>query len=160
MTEAQKLSVIETLKGYQTTVEVLRDGQALDVGVATITKRDPKGNYTAYYYFKDDIYLTKGTTYHIRQTSLPKIPGLELEESGGTVYYTYYYENGAVAETLSDENDADILLNGSRGFAEVVIVNTYKEKTTTIYYREHYNAWQHARKVQIPLVIKCYGNTA
>ena len=137
MTEAQKLSVIEALKGYQTTVEVLRDGQALDVGVATITKRDPKGNYTAYYYFKDDIYLTKGTTYNIVQTALPDTDklGLELKKSGGTVYYTYYYENGAVAETASDEKDADILLNGSRGFAEVVIVNTYIEKTTTIYYK-------------------------
>lgn len=134
MTEAQKLSVIEALEGYQTTVKVLRDGQALDIGVATITKRDPKGNYTAYYYFDKDIYLTKGTTYNIVQTALPNTDKLGLELAS-TDYYTYYYEKGAVAETVSDEKDADILLNGSRGFAEVVIVNTYIEKTTTIYYK-------------------------
>ena len=143
MTEAQKLSVIETLKGYQTTVKVVevlsdgKEGEILDVGVATITKRDPKGNYTAYYYFEKDIYLTKGTKYRIVQTSLPeKIPGLELKKSGGTVYYTYYYEKGAVVEPVpTDPDDADILLNGNRGFAEVVIVNTYQEKETTIYYK-------------------------
>ena len=134
MTEAQKLSVIKDLEGYQTTVEVLHDGISLDVGVATITKRDPKGNYTAYYYFDKDIYLTKGTTYNIVQTALPEIPGLNLTS---TSYYTYYYENGAVVdpEPTPDSKDADIFLNGNRGFAEVVIVNTYQEKETTIYYK-------------------------
>ena len=135
MTEAQKLSVIESLeKGYQTTVQVLLDGVSKDTGVATITKRDPKGNYTAYYYFDNNIYLTKGTTYHIVQdiASIVDIPGLELES---TTYTTYYYEKGAVAETLQDPNDADIHLDGARGYAEVVIKNTYKEKITTIYYK-------------------------
>ena len=141
MTEAQKLSVIEALNGYKTTVEVLLDGVSLDVGVATITKRDPKGNYTAYYYFTDDIYLTKGTEYHIVQTALPEEisqkTGLKLDSTNGTQYYTYYYENGAIAETVynPEAKDANITLSGKRGFAEVVIVNTYVEKTTTIYYK-------------------------
>ena len=139
MTEAQKLSVIGA--GYQSTVtvvEVLSDGtegETLDVGVATITKRDPKGNYTAYYYFKDDIYLTKGTTYRIVQNALPDIPGLILDSTkgtNGTTYRTYYYEKGEMVEEVPNAN---IKLSDTRGFAEVVIVNTYIEKTTTIYYK-------------------------
>ena len=139
MTEAQKLSVIESLeKGYQTTINVTvwndeeQKDVIVDTGVATVTKRDPKGNYTAYYYFKDDIYITKGTMYHIVQNSVVTLPGLKLES---TTYTTYYYEKGAVAQTLQDPNDADIHLDGARGYAEVVIKNTYKEKITTIYYK-------------------------
>ena len=139
MTEAQKLSVIESLeKGYQTTINVTvwndeeKKDVIVDTGVATVTKRDPKGNYTAYYYFKDDIYITKGTMYHIVQNSVVTLPGLELES---TTYTTYYYEKGAVAQTLQDPKDADIQLSETRGYAEVVIKNTYKEKITTIYYK-------------------------
>ena len=150
MTEAQKLSVIEALNGYQTTVKVVevvsdgnggeKEGDTLDVGVATITKRDPQGNYTAYYYFNKNIYLTKGTKYRIVQDALPeeisKKTGLKLA-TNGTQYYTYYYEKGAVAEEVHDDNAtyANIQLSNKRGFAEVVIVNTYVEKTTTIYYK-------------------------
>jgi hypothetical protein len=141
MTDAQKLSVIEALNGYQTTVKVVEvlsdgtEGETLDVGVATITKRDPKGNYTAYYYFQSNIYLTKGTTYRIVQTALPlpeDIPGLILDSTNGTTYHTYYYEKGEMVEEVPNAN---INLSDTRGFAEVVIVNTYVEKTTTIYYK-------------------------
>ena len=146
MTEAQKLSVIEALNGYQTSVKVVevskdengeeKEGETLDVGVATITKRDPKGNYTAYYYFNQNIYLTKGTTYRIVQNPLPEEisnkTGLILDSNNGTQYYTNYYENGAIAETVPNAN---IKLSDTRGFAEVVIVNKFKEKETTIYYK-------------------------
>jgi hypothetical protein len=151
MTEAQKLSVIEVLKGYQTTVKVVevlidengeeKEGKILDVGVATITKRDPQGNYTAYYYFDKNIFLTKGAKYRIVQNALPEEisnkTGLILDSNNGTQYYTYYYENGAVVdrEPDPDPNNANIKLSDARGFAEVVIVNTYVEKTTTIYYK-------------------------
>jgi hypothetical protein len=127
MTDEQKLSVIQS--GYETQVQVLLDENVLDVGTAHITNRDPSGNYTAYHYFNNDIYITKYTTYNIVQTKCSDIPGLNLES---TTYYTYFYDKG-VAQGPFD--GAEIWLSDERGYAEVFIENKYEEKMTTIHYK-------------------------
>jgi hypothetical protein len=134
MTDAQKLSIIQAFTpGYQANVQVVLGEEVLDNGTSTITNRDPKGAYTAYCYFNDDIYLVKGNTYDIVQDPLPKIPGLELVS---TTYFTHYYESGEkIVDTEGRTGSAEVTLNGTKGFAEVVIVNEYKEITTTIYYK-------------------------
>ena len=139
MTDVQKLSIIQALQengglGYQTnvTVKLENSDEVLDTGIASITNRDPKGGYTAYHYFDEEIYISKGKTYQVVETSCTDLPGLKLID---TTYYVYYYKNGGVDEIVESKDAAHIKLDEKRGFAEIVIVNTYEEKTTTIYYK-------------------------
>jgi hypothetical protein len=135
MTDEQKLSIIQALEksgGYQTNVKVEYNGDILDTGIASITNRDPKGGYTAYHYFDEEIYLSTGKVYQVVETSCTDLPGLRLTN---TTYYVYYYKNGAVNEVVESTVAAQIELSEDRGFAEIVIVNTYEEITTTIYYK-------------------------
>ena len=133
MTDAQKLSVIQSFEsGYQTQVNVLRDENALDIGTSQITNRDPSGAYTAYHYFNNNIYLTKGTTYNIVQTYSSEIPGLKLVS---TTYYTYFYDKGVAKDPVISLGGSEILFNKDIGYAEVFIENKYEEKMTTIHYK-------------------------
>ena len=138
MTDAQKLSVIQNLgSGYQTTIELKQNGVAdkLDSGTASIVNRDHTGNYTGYYYFTNEIYLAKDVAYSISQiqTSVTTMPGLELES---TTYKTTYYKQGGAGVTVESETPPNITLGDTNGgFAEIVVVNKYKETMTTIYYK-------------------------
>ena len=134
MTDAQKLSVVQAESGYQTTVELKnKDGSQSDSGTASIKNRDPKGGYTGYYYFKEEIYLSKNVAYSISQTSVTTMPGLKLVS---TKYYTTYYKQGVAGKPIESETPPDITLGDKTGgFAEIVVVNTYEETMTTIYYK-------------------------
>lgn len=151
LTTEQKLKIIEDLNrngSYKasfdlTSVEVVdENGKYGASGNIPITHRDPTGKYTGYLSLGEN--PPTGHTYTVEETATTPIVGLELEKVSFTttryslgkvieVFDISYNEvfNNKTTKLLSDV----IALNETARIAEVVVVNTYKEKKTQVYYQ-------------------------
>ncbi len=151
LTEEQKLNIMNyltttPLDGYQSDFILY----SVDTGYefskndeTVITQRDPSGNYKAFVAFEGNPEL--GHTYQIRETGNTAIPGLELDS---VVFQIQLYASGAVWDELKVSSYLEIKvdsekpllspefkLEGNVKIADVVVINTYREKETVIYYQ-------------------------
>ena len=149
LTEEQKLKIMEDLNkedGYVATFEMTSpdtDYTYYQKGNAVVTSRDPMGNYKGFIALGDNPVL--GHKYQIEETELTKIPGLELEKViFGVTRYSHGVQYGELVEATYTEihfqgNERLLCeaftLEGDIKIADVNVVNQYKEKMTTIYYK-------------------------
>ncbi len=151
LTAEQKLKIIEDLNkstggSYKASFHLYtKDGGATYsvMGDVPITHRDPTGEYTGYLSLGENPPL--GNDYYVEETGITDIIGLELDTvTFSTTLYKYGEENKP-EEVHYDEITVDgkavelksslIPLVETKKIAEVVVTNTYKEKTTTVYYK-------------------------
>lgn len=150
LTEEQKLTIMNNLNangGYQATftLDSPDEGYTYEqTKSAVVTSRDPKGNYKGFVALGDNPEL--GHNYQIEEVGLTEIPGLELVNV--TIGVTRYSLGQSLNDDLNfasyDETKLDsnvplvcnpFRLEGTIKIADVNVVNEYKEKMTTIYYK-------------------------
>lgn len=149
LTEEQKLSIMEDLNrngGYKATFALDSiDGSYSyhQVGDAVITSRDPVGKYKGFIALGENPELNHN--YQVEETNLTEIPGLELES---VTFSVTRYSMGSKLNELLYESYTEERLNANERLictpfrledkikiADVNVVNQYKEKETTIYYK-------------------------
>jgi len=151
LTTEQKLKIIDDLNKngsykasfHLASVDAVDEKGTIDaLGDIPITHRDPTGKYTGYLSLGEN--PPTGHTYTVEEIATTPIVGLELDKVSFTttryslgkvvevfdVSYNEVFNNNAI-KLLSDV----IALDETARIAEVVVVNTYKEKKTKVYYQ-------------------------
>ncbi|MBR2915139.1 MAG: InlB B-repeat-containing protein [Clostridia bacterium] len=114
-----------------------------EIGETYVTHRDPSGNYKAFVALGENPEL--GHTYIIEETQNTIIPGLELDS---VRFQVQLYQAGQKWDELKEASYLEIevdsgkpllspefILQGDIKIADVVVINTYREKETVIYYK-------------------------
>lgn len=153
LTEEQKLNLVNyfnTLSpvGYESQFKLFSDEEHYkfsDTDSTFVTQRDPSGNYQAFVAFEGNPEL--GHTYQVQEMRNTAIPGLELDK---VTFEVLLYALGsalddelqppiAIYEIEVDGNkpliSPEFKLEGNIKIADVVVINTYREKETVIYYQ-------------------------
>lgn len=151
LSEVHKLQIMEDLKktedqGYKASFSLIPvDGGNVTNPDASVVlaDRDPAGKYTGFVALGENPELEH--SYLVEETSTTEIPGLVLES---VTFGVKRYELGKYKDTLDpisyDETQitgdgklvsSAIRLEGNIKIADVTVVNQYKEKETTIYYK-------------------------
>lgn len=151
LSEEQKLNLMNyfnTLnpQGYESQFRLYSPdtGYTYDeIGETYVTHRDPSGNYKAFVALGENPEL--GHTYIIEETQNTIIPGLELDS---VRFQVQLYQAGQKWDELKEASYLEIevgsgnpllspefILQGDVKIADVVVINTYREKETVIYYK-------------------------
>lgn len=151
LSEEQKLNLMNyfnTLnpQGYESQFRLYSPdtGYTYDeIGETYVTHRDPSGNYKAFVALGENPEL--GHTYIIEETQNTIIPGLELDS---VRFQVQLYQAGQKWDELKEASYLEIevgsgnpllspefILQGDVKIADVVVINTYREKETVIYYQ-------------------------
>ena len=151
LSEVHKLQIMEDLKktedrGYKASFSLIPEdgGKVTDPDASVVlADRDPAGKYTGFVALGENPELEH--SYRVEETSTTEIPGLVLES---VTFGVKRYELGKYKDTLDpisyDETQitgdgelvsSAIRLEGNIKIADVTVVNQYKEKETTIYYK-------------------------
>ena len=134
-----------TPAGYQSQFKLFsQDGSYSysETGNTYITQRDPSGNYQAFVALGENPEI--GHTYCVEETGMTEIPGLELESvefrvqlyKAGQKFDDIKLSSYIVTKLSADDKllSEPFQLKGDVKIADVVVVNTYKEKDTVIVY--------------------------
>ncbi|MBR6506763.1 MAG: hypothetical protein IKT37_04085 [Clostridia bacterium] len=153
LTEEQKLNLMNLLittdpyMGYKSEFKLYStDTTGYDyseLGYTYITQRDPSGNYKAFVALGQNPEL--GHTYQVQEMGNTAIPGLELDS---VKFQVQLYEAGQKWDELKEASYLEIEVGSGKDLlspvfelkdkvkiADVVVINTYREKETVIYYQ-------------------------
>ena len=104
-------------------------------GSALITERDPAGKYTGYYSMEERPEVDY--TYRLQELDPTEIPGLTLVQKK---YTATLYSKGKAQPSYESKPGQDYIefkmdQNTETHFADIVVLNVYEEKQTTIHYQ-------------------------